>query len=688
MTKNNKFKSILFFIVIVSFFIFLPTQNTYAFLGGAVEILSELASGASNSFIGGIIGFAAIIAGLLIEFIIGFGNLILKFAIDGTGDPTGSGVVVVEEGWKIVRNLANSALIIGLVFIAINIILGKEEGTAKKTLVNFVIVALLINFTPLICGFIIKGSQIIALSFIGTGLDMDSANRMLDIMKNMQESVENPLWLIPGLLCLFVFALLYFIVCVLYSILFMVRTVILWILIIASPIALATKVFPKSDIVMKFFPSILYWDEWYKTFFQWVIIIIPAGLFLHLSNLSMQSIISSPVSYVGATGVSAIIQITFAAVVSYLTPIIILLAGFMITISSGGQVAAPIGAFANKAKGVALGVAKDGAKGLAGGYFAERKKEGSTRKDSAWKALTNFNTREEGRQHFDEKVEGWHAAVDYKKRRELASKRGDKHDEAEEDIKQGEKKIEDAMVNGKPASEIAKLQAEQTKKIQEILTKELATAEREIIMAQGRGDIEKANAIKKSMVILLAKYDETKLKAFEGKHNVKLEDIAKKMNSGELLKTNASFLKNPRVVGNLSDSAIKGVAQRGSSAQQNAIMEGAASINLDNYNKGTKEYDQARQTKVKLYASMNKSKEKDDSVIASGRNILDTKEKNNFDRLVEIQSAMAGIQNKRNAPGGLSDKDKKDYFELEKEAHSLRKEIRGIRGTQGGRHYP
>lgn len=682
MTKNNKFKSILFFIVIVSFFIFLPTQNTYAFIGGALDILGDLASGASNAFIGGFIGFFALIAGVIIEFIIGFGNLILKFAIDGMGDPTGSGVVVVEEGWKIVRNLANSALIIGLVFIAINIILGKEEGTAKKTLVNFVIVALLINFTPLICGFIIEGSQIIALSFIGTGLDINSANRILAVMENMKESVENPLWLIPGLFSLFVFALLYFAVCILYSILFMVRTVILWILIITSPIALATKVFPKSDIVMKFFPSILYWDEWYKTFLQWVIIIIPAGLFLHLSNLSMQSIISSPVSYVGATGAVAIIQITFAAVSSYLTPIIILLVGFMITISSGGQVAAPIGTFANKAKTFATGYAKEAGKGIAGGYL-EQRKSGKTRLESL-RGL-NFENRESGRAYFDDKIDSAKGTLGFKNYETRRKEDGAKKDfDSEGDtIKDIEKDFDKRIKAETDPIKKSSLKNQKEREIQLVTEKSLGGIEKEIRIAETKGDKERVKDLKKKMALFLQNHNKKLLEKFEKDHDINIEDIIKKMSGADITKNlSATSLKDERITSVLSSSQISYIMERGSPKHQDAMMEGAASINLNQYTKGTKEYNDALKTKSEVYSKINQRTRNQEAEIAGGGARLDDRRTDILSRGREIAATYNRI---RIPPRLLTEKEKNDMKRLREEAKILAKELRGLNDSRS--HY-
>lgn len=357
-----KLKRILFLFIFIAivFCFFFPIEMT-----GAIEESDDIIGNPVNTIATAIITTIVDIAINTCNVVLKISSQILSWAIDGGGvDQAGSQSPVVTEGWGIVRNLANAALIIGLVIIAINIILGKEEGQAKKTLVNFVIVALLINFTPLICGFFIDGSNIIANSFIGQGLDPSMNNQLNDAAQVIREM--NILEALLGIGFLVIFTIISLYVYLLYAILFLARTVILWILIIASPIALATKVFPKSNAVRKFFPSILYWDDWYETFIQWVIIVIPAALFIHLSNIAIRAAVvtDSPGDF------DNILDYLLVLGFSYFIPLILLIAGFMITITSGGKVAAPLSSLGKKAwaatagaaGGYALGKAKSGAK--------------------------------------------------------------------------------------------------------------------------------------------------------------------------------------------------------------------------------------------------------------------------------------------------------------------------------------
>lgn len=372
-----KIKKLLLLVLIATivFSCFFPFEAISAFWSEAYDLISDPIGTISAAIMNVIID---IVAGIC-EFILGLASQMLTWSITAGGiDQTGRGSPAVTEGWNLTRGLANSALIIGLVIIAINIILGKEEEQAKKTLINFVIIALLINFTPLICGFLIEGANIIARGFVGEGITNEMSNQLLNGLASVKNG--NLLETLILVLFLLVFSIISFVVHILYSLLFLARTVILWILIIVSPIALATKVFPKSNAVKKFFPSILYWDDWYEMFLQWVIIVVPAAIFIHLSNIVIRaSIVTEPIKESESLG-NYLMNMGF----SLMLPLIFLIVGFMVTISSGGKIAAPIGGLGKKAwaatagaaGGYAIGKAKAGAK--ATGTWAKEGAIGTT----------------------------------------------------------------------------------------------------------------------------------------------------------------------------------------------------------------------------------------------------------------------------------------------------------------------
>ncbi|HNY36234.1 MAG TPA: hypothetical protein PLD14_00940 [Candidatus Pacearchaeota archaeon] len=354
------------------------------------------------------------------------GQSLLGYVIDGNF--TGMGITdfntksptynpVVAEGWGIVRNIANAALIIGLVIIAINIIIGREENKAKKTLVNFIIIALLINFTPVLCGFLIDGCNIVTKSFITGGINPAFSNSVLSSFDDIRKKIPSQsMTLIFAGIIFLIFSLISFFIYVLYAILFAARYVILWILVIASPIAFATKVFPQSKYIRNIFPSILYWDDWIQSFVQWCTIGIPAGLFIYLSNMMITTAQKTP----APTSSGNIITDVIGGLLIYFIPLLFLIAGFFVTISTGGQVGSFVGGIAT------------GAWAMSGGKIAGRLMGGV--KDTAERSLTlakegiagtggailtgktplSFENREEGRRTLDKLSFGAPSAKDDK----------------------------------------------------------------------------------------------------------------------------------------------------------------------------------------------------------------------------------------------------------------------------------
>lgn len=244
---------------------------------------------------------------------------------------------IVTEGWSIVRNLANIALVFGLIVIAISIILGYQEGKAKRTLVNFIIIAVLINFTPIICGLIIDASNALMSSFIAGAISSNyfvtGGDKILEAVKGNPDNTN----LFVYFLIMSIFYLCCAVLIFLYVVLFILRYVVLWILVIASPLAFASKVFPvdSAPIIRRILPGVFFWDEWWNQFLQWCTIGITASFFLYLGN-----VIGNNISIV--TG-------KISDLFAYLVPFFFLLCGWSVSISSGGFIGAASSLGAEKA---------------------------------------------------------------------------------------------------------------------------------------------------------------------------------------------------------------------------------------------------------------------------------------------------------------------------------------------------
>lgn len=342
-------------------------------VGKLIEIVNEMGGGGSNessiSFGTVIIGALTLIASSLAQGILSIGQSLLNWVIspDFMG-PTIQNNPIVQNGWETIKSLANVVLIFGLVAVAISIIVGFQETKAKKALINFVLIALLINFTPVFCGIIIDFADKIMSLFLTGDISSDLSGTIIEGLASKSFSINNPIIPVAYLL----FALLASVIYFLYAFLFMARHIVLWFLVIVSPIAFASKVFPQSQYIKVVFPSITYWDDWWKTFLQWVIIGIPAGFSIYLSEKIMfsPSLVSTPTGALGATG----------SLFTLIIPLAFLIIGFFVTISSGGQ----IGEMATGYGRQAVGKLAAAGTGFAAGAYTGAKTQAELKKDEGW----------------------------------------------------------------------------------------------------------------------------------------------------------------------------------------------------------------------------------------------------------------------------------------------------------------
>jgi len=331
---TKKFTS-LFVLLLASLFIFLPCAAEAGVLdwimgaAGAVGgIVGGAVEGAAGNLANAIIQAIANLVILGIGALLGLAYQALQWVISPNFlnmTMTGPDNPLVYNAWAFVRDLANIFLVLGLIVIALGIILGIKEYEAKRTLPVLIIVALLINFTPVICGWIIDFSNYLMKHLLTGGFN----NSFVQAISNGLQSQggKDPLRAIIDALVFIIFAIVAIVVIVLYCLLFLVRYVFLWVLIIFSPIAFVSRVFGPNRYIKMFFPGFLYWDNWWTSFIQWCVIGVFGAFFIFLANKSM-------VDWVIQTSPPPSI---LAGLYMYIFPILILLIGFFATIATASQ---------------------------------------------------------------------------------------------------------------------------------------------------------------------------------------------------------------------------------------------------------------------------------------------------------------------------------------------------------------
>jgi hypothetical protein len=251
----------------------------------------------------------------------------------------------IYVGWKIIKDITNLFFVIALVIIGLCTALGLADYHAKKTLPTLIFVAILINFSLVIAGFVLDAASIIMNYFLSetVGFTTLLANELQMVFPQgwAQAIISAFTWETPIKLAIAIginglIALTFF----LYTVLFLVRYAIIWFLVIVSPFAFFCFILPATRQL--FF-------KWWDAFLQWAIIGIPAAFCLYLSMQLMSGLTAANVPVYADNPLSG-----WFANLGKIIPMIMVgvfaLIGLFITISSQFQSAIGQGFITNAVK--------------------------------------------------------------------------------------------------------------------------------------------------------------------------------------------------------------------------------------------------------------------------------------------------------------------------------------------------
>ncbi len=263
---------------------------------------------------------------------------------------------LVLEGWQVTRDFVNLFFILVVIWIGISIALRIGEGQAKKALPRLVIVALLINFTPVICGVLIDASNIVMNFFLSAGtagnnnlLNISSlaGGVLLSSFEGLKGNwFDGSAWSAAFFQLLFVlfFNFIAGLIMLLMAVLLIVRHVALWVLVILAPLAFFAWIFPNKGVKR-------IWNTWWTQFLQWCFVGIGAGFFLFLAQVTITNIgqiANLNANPVVGPGGRVFLSTLFTQLIIYSIPLVLLLIGFFTTLRSAPMGAEVITRFADK----------------------------------------------------------------------------------------------------------------------------------------------------------------------------------------------------------------------------------------------------------------------------------------------------------------------------------------------------
>ncbi len=185
---------------------------------------------------------------------------------------------VINIGWTLLRDIANTLFILGLSYIGLATALNLGGFNTKKAFGRLIVAALLINFTPVICGTIVDASNLIMNLF--TSNIAGAFNVFGSLVSGGWGSVWDILasFTVLGaakLLVIIIYQYFTSFVLFVFTFLLLARHIAIWILVIISPIAFFCWIF---DSTKKHFTT------WWNQFIHWTFIGITAAFALYLSG--------------------------------------------------------------------------------------------------------------------------------------------------------------------------------------------------------------------------------------------------------------------------------------------------------------------------------------------------------------------------------------------------------------------
>lgn len=240
----------------------------------------------------------------------------------------------IVNAWVIIRDFSNMFFIMILLAIAFATILRMESYSYKKLLPKLIIMAILINFSRIICGFILDIAQIIMLTFMNAiGDTGGNYINTLGVQKYLSMAYAadwtgqlNLTSTVMGLLLGMTFLIIGTVVMVVFLAMLVKRIVMIWIYVVLSPLAFMLAAFPKGESYSK---------QWWSDFISNVISGPVLAFFLWLSLISAGKISTITPGQQGCFGPTDIL--CPSSFLNFVIAIGMLVGGLVITQKVGGE---------------------------------------------------------------------------------------------------------------------------------------------------------------------------------------------------------------------------------------------------------------------------------------------------------------------------------------------------------------
>ncbi len=176
----------------------------------------------------------------------------------------------VNLGWVMIRDVTNMFFVVILLLIAFGTILGIEQYEWKRLLVKFIMAAIFVNFSRIICGVIIDAAQVVMITFVngvaatagGNLINAFGMDNLLGMARDADSQKINSSSVFIGAVAALVFSGILMVMMAVYVFMLLARMVKLWVYIVMSPVAFVASVIPQTQNFA---------NQWWKEFGNYVI---------------------------------------------------------------------------------------------------------------------------------------------------------------------------------------------------------------------------------------------------------------------------------------------------------------------------------------------------------------------------------------------------------------------------------
>lgn len=208
---------------------------------------------------------------------------VLKYPITNDQGDNAAAAKAFKSAWKATRNLGNMLIVLGFSIVGIATALRIREYEAKKALFPLIIVAILINFSGVICGVIIDAANLTmnglssggALGEFGKSFTADLKGAITKTGCESLKANDFGTFILNNIS----FGIVYIVVALAFlflSFVIIVRMAMLGILYILSPLALACYAFPMPNAKKLF-------NEWWDQFLNWAMQGVSLTFFIYIA---------------------------------------------------------------------------------------------------------------------------------------------------------------------------------------------------------------------------------------------------------------------------------------------------------------------------------------------------------------------------------------------------------------------